>query len=65
MAKARRAISSGTFWMRKEPRMAPIIPVMAQAQAILQSIVLSFQLAREPAKVIGIIKAREVPTATW
>ncbi len=45
--------------------MAPTIPARAQAPAIFQSTVFNFQLAREPAKVMGMMSAREVPTATW
>jgi hypothetical protein len=64
MEKARRAYASGIFWIRREPRTAPIMPVKAQAAAIFQSMLFSFQLVREPAKEMGMIKAREVPTAT-
>ena len=64
-AKARRANSSGIFWISRDPRIAPSIPVRAQAAAIFQSTVFNFQLAREPAKVMGMMRAREVPTATW
>jgi len=51
--------------MRKAPAMAPMMPVTAHAPAIRQSTVFNFQLVRVPAKVMGIIKANEVPTATW
>ena len=51
--------------MRKAPAMAPMMPVMAQAPAIRQSTVFNFQLVSVPAKVMGIIRAKDVPTATW
>ena len=45
--------------------MAPIIPVTAQAETIFQSTVFNFQLVAVPARLMGMIRAREVPTATW
>jgi len=41
------------------------MPVIAQAAAIRQSTVLSFQLVAVPARLMGMIKANDVPTATW